>query len=186
MSVQGILSFLKDLQISPDDIVTLVIAYELQASELGEFTKDQFLNLEKFGLDSIERIRTYIPKFREELNDDNQFKRIYRFAFDFYKEERDRRNIDVGSAVHAWRVLLEDQAQTASFTDFVENHQTQYKTINIDQWTNVLEFFRTVKANFSNYDADAAWPVLLDMYVEWAQETNRNKSAEQSEVSKCE
>ncbi|KAA8579386.1 hypothetical protein FQN60_016816 [Etheostoma spectabile] len=45
--------------------------------------------------------------------------------------------------------------------------QSKYKGMNKDQWYNVLEFSRTIKADLSNYDEDGAWPVLLDEFVEW-------------------
>uniref|UniRef100_A0A1B0DH54 Defective in cullin neddylation protein n=2 Tax=Phlebotomus papatasi TaxID=29031 RepID=A0A1B0DH54_PHLPP len=51
------------------------------------------------------------------------------------------------------------------FAQFVE--QSKYKVINKDQWSNILEFSRTINTDLSNYDVDGAWPVMLDEFVEW-------------------
>jgi len=48
--------------------------------------------------------------------------------------------------------------------------QTSYKSVNLDQWMNILEFSRTIRADFTNYDENGAWPVLLDEYCEWAKD----------------
>nr|CAG4643715.1 EOG090X00X3 [Lepidurus arcticus] len=51
------------------------------------------------------------------------------------------------------------------FLEFLE--KSRYRVINKDQWVNILEFSRSVNEDLSNYDADGAWPVLLDEFVEW-------------------
>lgn len=43
------------------------------------------------------------------------------------------------------------------------NHQR----ITLDQWESFLQFNHNVKLDLSNYDADGAWPLLLDEYVDW-------------------
>jgi len=45
--------------------------------------------------------------------------------------------------------------------------QTNYKAINADQWTSLFEFIVTIKDDFSNYDENAAWPCIMDDYVQW-------------------
>jgi len=48
--------------------------------------------------------------------------------------------------------------------------QTEYKAMNMDQWTGFLHFCEEVeiKPDLSNYDESQAWPLLVDNYVEWA------------------
>ena len=52
------------------------------------------------------------------------------------------------------------------FCEFLD--ESKYKVINKDQWSNVLEFSRSVSPDLKNYDEDGAWPVLLDEFVEWS------------------
>ncbi|MDP2435077.1 MAG: cullin binding domain-containing protein [archaeon] len=51
-------------------------------------------------------------------------------------------------------------------------------TINLDQWMLFLDFSQAVGADFSAYDPNEAWPVLLDDFVNWS----RQRSAPQSNV----
>lgn len=45
--------------------------------------------------------------------------------------------------------------------------QTEYKGLNLDQWLGFLRFTEEVVPDCSNYDENAAWPLLMDNYVEW-------------------
>ncbi len=58
------------------------------------------------------------------------------------------------------------------FLLFILNFQTQHKGRGIprDTWSMVLHFARTVNAKLTNYDADGAWPVLLDEFVDYARD----------------
>ena len=41
------------------------------------------------------------------------------------------------------------------------------KVISRDVWLQLLEFAKTVDSTLSNYDAEGAWPCLLDEFVEY-------------------
>lgn len=60
------------------------------------------------------------------------------------------------------------------FSTFVD--QSKYKVINKDQWSNILEFSRTISQNLDNYDVDGAWPVMLDEFVEWMRQNSSRAS----------
>lgn len=47
--------------------------------------------------------------------------------------------------------------------------QDSYRSVNADQWMSFLDFATSVAPDFSNYDENMAWPVMLDEYVSWAQ-----------------
>jgi hypothetical protein len=49
------------------------------------------------------------------------------------------------------------------------NVQTSVDSINLDQWLLFLDFATSVAADFSSYDPNEAWPVLLDDFVHWSQ-----------------
>ena len=53
------------------------------------------------------------------------------------------------------------------FIEFLKENQAHIKCMNKDQWDVFYEFSRTMDDNFTGYSDTAAWPSLLDEYVEW-------------------
>jgi len=165
---EGIEKFCHDLDISPEDAVTLVIAYHLNAQEMGYFTQKEWLEgFEKLGLDSVEGIKGYLPTFRHELEDQNTFKNIYRFAFFFAKEDPDKKIVDLEIAAGMLALVMSERYPLAkSFSEFLKV-QESYKALNLDQWMSFYEFCKVVGNDFSNYDENSAWPCIIDEWVEW-------------------
>jgi len=174
------MKFLQDIGVLPEDTVTLVIAYHLNCRVMGTFTKEEFVGgFVKLGLDSVDKIKGNLNKFRDELKNEEKLSKIYQFAFNFFKDDPDKKHLDVASADEVWRQILGNRAHVSKFRTFIKQ-QTQHKAISKDLWVMFFDFSRQVKEDFSNYDSDGAWPVLLDMYVEWAQE---NKDGDEGKPS---
>jgi DCN1-like protein 4/5 len=178
----GIESLCADLAVQPEDVVTLVLAWRLNAADMGYFTKEEFMTgLEKMNVDSVEKLIAQLPMMRKELADATKFKEIYRYSFQFSKSDKEQKSLDLDTADGILGLLLggyehEDVSikpypHIAAFRTFLKD-QTQYKVINMDQWMSILEFSKSVKEDLSDYDENAAWPVLLDMFVEWKREKN--------------
>jgi hypothetical protein len=55
------------------------------------------------------------------------------------------------------------------FIEFLKDFQSQghIKSINKDQWDVFYEFSQAMDDEFTGYSENAAWPSLLDDYVEW-------------------
>jgi len=168
MGAEGIEKFCHELEIDPEDPVLLAFAYHINASEMGCFYKDEFINgLEKLKLDSIDGIKHYFVTLRKELENTNALKLIYKYVFELGKSEPEQKCIDVEMAVGLLNLLLAPRYNHAkNFVEFL-NQQPNTKVINMDQWTNFLEFCTSVNEDCSNYDESAAWPTLLDEYVQW-------------------
>jgi hypothetical protein len=153
-------------------------------------------------LDTLDKIKKHMPKFRAELDDAVTFKNIYRFTFDFSKEPQQKcigkcyshnpnsiqqkmlRADATGAATTASLLLLivtvtgcadieiaqvliglllvDRHALASSFLEFLKQ-QDSYKGLNVDQWTSLLEFCKTIDVNFGNYDENGActYPLLL-------------------------
>jgi DCN1-like protein 4/5 len=47
-----------------------------------------------------------------------------------------------------------------------------YRGLNSDQWRNFISFSFCIRIDFSNYDANDAWPSIYDEYVEWVRKKN--------------
>ncbi|KAK1135382.1 DCN1-like protein 5 isoform X1 [Acipenser oxyrinchus oxyrinchus] len=163
---EGMEKFCEDIGVEPENIIMLVLAWKLEAPNMGFFTKEEWLKgMTLLQCDCTERLQSKLDYLRSQLNDTTAFKNIYRYAFDFARD-KDQRSLDIDTAKSMLALLLGRTWPLFSvFHQFLE--QSKYKVMNKDQWYNVLEFSRTVHADLSNYDEDGAWPVLLDEFVEW-------------------
>jgi DCN1-like protein 4/5 len=169
MGVEGVMTFLEDINVDPEDAITLVIAYHLNAQEMGYFSREEFMSgFQKLNCDTIEKIKEKLPSFRDQMEDASFFKEIYKYSFEFYKESKEKRGIDTEVAINLLRILVgSDQPHVAKFITFLSDQQT-YKVVNSDQWLLFFEFATSVRPDFSDYDPNGAWPVIIDEYVEWA------------------
>ncbi|CAB3979493.1 Hypothetical predicted protein [Paramuricea clavata] len=162
----GIQKLCKDLHLDPEDIVMLVVAWKLNAENLGFFKFSEWsTGMGSLQCDSTKKLQSKLKSLKSLINDPVVFKKMYRYAFDFCRN-KDQRSLDIDMAMEMLKILLsESWTLLDPFVEFIE--QSDYKVINKDQWCNVLEFCRTVKSDLSNYDVDGAWPVMLDEFVEW-------------------
>lgn len=163
---EGIQKLCKDMQLDPEDVVMLVLAWKLNAENLGFFKYSEWCTgMGSLECDSTKKLQSKLKFLKNLINDPAIFKKMYRFSFDFCRN-KDQRSLDTDMAIEMLKILLIDSWKLLDpFIEFIT--QSDYKVINKDQWCNVLEFNRTVKSDLSNYDVDGAWPVMLDEFVEW-------------------
>ncbi|KAM9967761.1 hypothetical protein ACTFIW_001847 [Dictyostelium discoideum] len=169
----GITRLCKDLGVEPEDVVVLVLAWHLGAKQMGYFSKAEFTQgLSKLNIDSLQKLQQHLPTFKKDLDNPNNFKDIYRFAFIFAKENENNKILDLESACSMLQLVLADRyPHTEKLQEFLMQ-QKSYKVLNMDQWLSILEFSKIINANCSNYDENGAWPVLLDEYSEWRKQTD--------------
>lgn len=55
IEAEGVVAFLQDLSLSPADVVTLVIAWLLDAQEMGVFTKEEFVQ-------GFEKLKSFLSR----------------------------------------------------------------------------------------------------------------------------
>ncbi|GAM24581.1 hypothetical protein SAMD00019534_077560 [Acytostelium subglobosum LB1] len=165
----GVVQLCSDLGVEPEDIVMLVLAWHLKAKSMGYFTKQEFVTgLSELGIDSLAKLQSHLPSLRKDLDDANNFKEIYRFAFLFSKESENNKILELANACDMISlVLCPKYEQATQLIDYLTNHQKSYRGINMDQWLSIFEFVKTIAPDASNYDENGAWPVLLDEYVDW-------------------
>ncbi|XP_019768707.1 DCN1-like protein 4 isoform X2 [Dendroctonus ponderosae] len=163
---EGMEKFCKCIGVEPENVVMLVLAYKMQARRMGFFTKDEWLKgLSDLQCDTIQKLQFKLDFMCSLLNDQNVFKAVFRYAYDFARD-KDQRSMDMETAKAMLQLLLAKQwSLFKQFDEFLD--QSKYKVINKDQWCNILEFSRTIFNDLSNYDVDGAWPVMLDEFVEW-------------------
>lgn len=162
----GMEKFCEDIGVEPENVVMLAIAWHLEAQTMGFFTLAEWLKgMTKLQCDSVPKLVHKLDSLRDCFSDNNTFKSIYRYSFDFARE-KDERSIDLETARALLALLLgRHWPLFPQFNQFLD--KTKYRCVNKDQWFNILEFSRQIDPSLRNYDEDGAWPVLLDEFVEW-------------------
>ncbi|XP_063129408.1 DCN1-like protein 4 isoform X5 [Rattus norvegicus] len=85
---EGMEKFCEDIGVEPENVVMLVLAWKLDAQNMGYFTLQEWLKgMTSLQCDTTEKLRTTLDYLRSLLNDTTNFKLIYRYAFDFARAE---------------------------------------------------------------------------------------------------
>ena len=94
---------------------------------------------------------------------------VYKHSFLLLRENN--KGISIAAACEILQLLLSDPKfpHTQRFISFL-NSQSSIQTINLDQWMLFLDFSQAVNTDFSAYDPNEAWPVLLDDFVQWSKQ----------------
>ncbi|XP_060801403.1 DCN1-like protein 5 [Amyelois transitella] len=173
---EGMEKFCEDLGVDPENVVMLVIAYKMGAKQMGFFTQEEWLKgLTELQCDSVHKLQNKLEYLRNLLNDPYVFKAVYRYSYDFARD-KDQRSLDTGTARALLGVLLPRWPLRAPLAAFLQRGR-RYRVVNRDQWCNILEFSRTIDTQLTAYDADGAWPVMLDEFVEWLRSERANEAA---------
>ncbi|XP_057473894.1 uncharacterized protein LOC130762239 isoform X3 [Actinidia eriantha] len=148
--VDGITLLCNDLQVDPQDIVMLVLSWHMKAATMCEFSKQEFIGgLQALGIDSLEKFHDKMQFMRSELKDDQKFREIYNFAFGWAKE-KGQKSLALDTAIGMWQLLFAEKQWPL-----------------VDDW---CQFLQMVDPTLSNYDAEGAWPYLIDEFVEYLNE----------------
>lgn len=130
-----------------------------------QLQRDEFLKgMAMIKADSIPKLKQAMATWGNELRDSNKAKSLYLFAFE-YNKQPNAKIIPVQLAEALWQVLLKDWKRLPDWLRFV-NERYAGKAVSKDVWNQLYEFMSTVKTDFSNYDSDGAWPVMIDEFVD--------------------
>lgn len=144
--------------------------------------------------DTIESQRSYLPSLRSDLTSNvSTFRRVYGFAFDYFKTPGSR-SLPFDSAQAVWDLMLPN-APAAAFAsnsawnphrDAAQAQQSMQRwqryletenkgrPISKDVWSQFLDFAFTMDAAFDNFDAEAAWPSIIDGFVDHSKVRDRS------------
>lgn len=108
---------------------------------------------------------------------------VYEYTFMFARSEG-QKNIGLDVAITFWDLLLPhapsyDAAGTrteppsftpAQFTLWKRflTEEANVRIVSKDTWSQFLEFTQEIDPSFASHDFDAAWPSVIDEFVEWA------------------
>ncbi|KAI3623287.1 DCN1 [Malassezia furfur] len=108
---------------------------------------------------------------------------VYEYTFVFARSEG-QKNLPVDVALTFWDLLVPyapsydgegtrgappsfSARQYALWKQFL-TEAANVRIISKDTWTQFLEFTQEIDPHFATHDFDAAWPSLIDEFVEWA------------------
>jgi len=106
------------------------------------------------------------------------YSEFYTFLFILCKPPQSR-NIDMETACAMWSVCLAPRYPLANDIIAFITEKGTYKAVTKDIWSMMLEFCRTISPNLDNYDADGAWPTLLDDFVSGKKSDASSTAADQ-------
>ncbi|TMW60859.1 hypothetical protein Poli38472_000901 [Pythium oligandrum] len=169
---EGVVQFCEDIGVDLEDIVVLVIAWKMEAALMGTFTKKEWTQgMKALRCDSVDSLKAQIPKLRQLIDDDRDFKPFYSFCFAFSKEAG-QRSLGIEIATPMWELLLKNRYPKLT-TDWLAflNEKNPCKGVTRDTWDLLLDFFVKVQESYGNYDENEAWPVLIDDFMTWIETT---------------
>ncbi|KAF9262060.1 DUF298-domain-containing protein [Marasmius fiardii PR-910] len=107
ITTDGTIKFCEDLGVDPEDVVLLVVAYELKSTKMAEWNKKGWTEGWKaLGCDSISAMQAALPRLRNKLGSDRAyFRKVYLHAFEFARAEG-QRSLPIDSAQGFWALLL--------------------------------------------------------------------------------
>eukprot|EP00658_Telonema_sp_P-2_P057501 TRINITY_DN45957_c0_g1_i1.p1 TRINITY_DN45957_c0_g1~~TRINITY_DN45957_c0_g1_i1.p1 ORF type:complete len:173 (-),score=58.53 TRINITY_DN45957_c0_g1_i1:346-864(-) len=161
------------LGIDETGVESLHLMYMINAEEM-QISKEQFEGgLAGIKCDSVAKMRPHLRHFPMVFRADAaQFKDFYCFVFRHLREGN-KKFVDVAMALEMWPLVLsgDDLPLLPRFLEFVAEFMAngEVKSITQDQWSTLLDFLGQVDSDLEGYDPAAAWPCLLDDFVEWLQ-----------------
>lgn len=166
----GVERLCNDLQLSPDEFKVLVLAWKLNAEQMCQFTRQEFVTgLKAMRVDSIRGIQARLPEIVQELMvNSNLFKDLYRFTFRFGLDvTAGQRILPADMAIVLWQLVftIREPPLLSRWLKFLEYHHV--RGIPRDTWNMFLNFAESIGDDLGAYDDAEAWPSLFDDFVEY-------------------
>ena len=185
---EGIERLCNDLEVRPEELKVLVLAWKFGAETMCCFTRSEFLNgCKALKVDSIKGIQSRFAEMLTEAQNKQTFKDLYRWTYKFgLDKEIGQRTLPVEMAISLWTVIFSGTNSPAilkRWLSFLEKHPT-IRGIPRDTWDMFLNFAEQVGDDLSSYDDTEAWPSLFDDFVEY--ENDRENQNVQTDKNKHE
>jgi len=183
-----------DAGLSMEGSVPLLLAWQMEAKEMAKISKEEWVVGTKalhisspqqlsVALSDLENLLIHgKPPIKKPTTDaydrtkywvyasdpKDAFHKFYQYCFVLVKPPSSK-NIEMETATAFWSVLLGPRYPLMKeVIDFI-NEKGTYRAANKDLWNMMLEFCETVNPNLDNFEADGAWPTLLDEFASWKQ-----------------
>lgn len=181
---EGMERFCNDLCVDPTEFKVLVLAWKFQAATMCKFTRTEFFEgCKAINADSIDGICARFPSLLNEAQQEDKFKDLYRFTFQFgLDSEEGQRSLHREIAMALWKLVFTQNKPPVldQWLYFLNENPSGIKGISRDTWNMFLNFTQVIGPDLSNYSEDEAWPSLFDTFVEWEMEQRKKE-----EETKC-
>lgn len=158
------------------EVFTLIFFLSLNRKEFFEGCK-------AINADSIDGICARFPGLLHEAKQEDKFKDLYRFTFQFgLDSEEGQRSLHREIAIALWKLVFTQNKPPIldQWLHFLVENPSGIKGISRDTWNMFLNFTQVIGPDLSNYSEDEAWPSLFDTFVEWEMERRKKE-----EETKC-
>eukprot|EP00541_Cyclophora_tenuis_P007094 CAMPEP_0116566758 /NCGR_PEP_ID=MMETSP0397-20121206/14629_1 /TAXON_ID=216820 /ORGANISM="Cyclophora tenuis, Strain ECT3854" /LENGTH=232 /DNA_ID=CAMNT_0004093673 /DNA_START=180 /DNA_END=878 /DNA_ORIENTATION=- len=176
-TMEGISKLCESLHIDPmEDLRILVLLWKMDATEKpAQISRKEWMNgCQKLQVDSIAKFQSILPSLDIGFMDQSDFKDFYKFCFQFNRQGT-HRTLDKDLVTALLHLVLNERIagdRLSTFISFLESAKG-YTRITLDQWVSFLDFCYECE-DLSTYDeANSAWPVLIDEYVEYMEQQAR-------------
>ncbi|KAJ7305841.1 hypothetical protein JRQ81_010207 [Phrynocephalus forsythii] len=149
----------------------------MQAPLLSQRT-EFFEGCKAINADSIDGICTRFPSLLNEAKQEDKFKDLYRFTFQFgLDSEEGQRSLHREIAIALWKLVFTQNKPPIldQWLHFLNENPSGIKGISRDTWNMFLNFTQVIGPDLSNYSEDEAWPSLFDTFVEWELEWRKKE-----------
>jgi hypothetical protein len=161
----------------PMNLNFFALAYKFKAISNNCFSREVFIKGLIPLLDNTEKLVRALNELEDFAH--ANVEKIFLFAFYLFKDNEHQKLISFPEAVETMCTLIGHLPHTYKFASFLKS-QTHYKGINFDQWQMLLLFNKSVKHDYTDYDINDAWPVMIDDFVLYS---TRNESKANSDLS---
>ncbi|KAF3976692.1 hypothetical protein ACB098_05G076900 [Castanea mollissima] len=167
---EGIEALCSDMEVDHTDVRILMLAWKMKAEKQGYFSLEEWRRgLKALRADTVNKLKKALPELEKEVKRPTNFVDFYSYAFRYCLTEEKQKSIDIESICELLDLVLGSQfrEQVDFFVEYLKT-QNDYKVINNDQWMGFYRFCNEISfPDFSNYDPELAWPLILDNFVEW-------------------
>ncbi|GKV45400.1 hypothetical protein SLEP1_g52484 [Rubroshorea leprosula] len=167
---EGIETLCSDMEVHHTDVRILMLAWKMKAEKQGYFTLEEWRRgLKALRADTVSKLKKALPELEKEVRRPTNFLDLYSYSFRYCLTEEKQKSIDIESICQLLDLVLGSQfrAQVDYLIEYLKI-QSDYKVINMDQWLGFYRFCNEISfPDFSGYDPELAWPLILDNFVEW-------------------
>ena len=188
---QSMLHFFYQLRLHENDWTTLALAWKWNCSKGGIIYRHEFVaGMKAMGCATLEQLQEKVTELRGQLEGDTAlFHSFFAFVFHFVRntQESNRKTIGMDTARRLLHSLLASRYphHIEPFVRYLEQLGEGRPGLRMtyDQWSSVLEWCETVDAEYSQYEEEGSWPVLLDDFIDWLRvnEPHRMRAYEEKE-----
>ncbi|XP_038165635.2 DCN1-like protein 3 [Arvicola amphibius] len=178
--VGGMERFRRDLGVDPTDLRVLLLAWKFRAAHMFQLTRKEFLDgCKAIRADSIDGIRAQFPSLPAEAKQEDRFKDLYRFTFQFGLDpQHEQRALRRETAIALWKLVFTQNPPPIlePRPNLPAENPSGIRGIPRDPRNMSLCIVEETDPDLSNQDADDARPCILDSPVEWETERRRREA----------